>query len=621
MKSKTILLSALILGGFAAPILQQTTADAQTITPEVVQNEKATSGNHTNNQEPRAKQIKLNEKFSLDQLNTDTSIVIPSTNKNVNTKLDDIYVNLDESEIAQLKSTKETNFYVSDLEITTSWGGDLNYSVAANTTQLQYDDNTQTLSLLSNGQKTDHITYEFINGDAYIHYIFEDTKKEIYKNVQKDAWDRDSVIVDTLEDLNKSELLNGHFDAVSIDLENLSEMENPNSPLDIDFDEEPLEKPYDPDTVSPENAEFTVELKKADPSVINFNVYLDGKLFSKKTVTNDLYTEIPKDITEELPAPGTATLNRNKTNSDVSHTYFPQLGVSSMSGKAFHQMIFDLGLDEPIESGFLNRAFYNYTNGKMRVNLPMAGRVQNLSIYYESEDYSDEQDNSSVTAGVVISTNHGDQFVPNITGKKGETVTVKVPQIDGFKPDKDTVTAKVNEDGTITTDEYVTYHSTDDSGSTKPPTNPTPPNPEPIPTPNPDKMNGFVGTMKENVKLYQLDNGKMTVLTNKALSKHTDWKFDQHVKIGNQIYYRVAVNEWVRAQDVYRYQVESGVVETKDKEITNLVSSDAKLVSNRGLAAKTGWQYDRIAYLGNNQEKHYRVATDEFVHVDDVNRK
>lgn len=618
MKTKTILLSAIILGGFTAPIIQQTTASAHTINTEVIQNKNETTGKHTNNQEPRAQQVKLTDKISLDKLNTSTSIVIPSTNKNINTKLDDIYINLNDSEIAKLKSTKETDFTVNDLEITTSWKGILNYSGAASSTQLRYDDKTQTLSLLSDGQKTDHITYNFISGDANIHYIFEDTKQEIYQHVQKNTWDSDGVTVDTLEDLDKDNLLNGHFDAVDIDFENLSEMENPNNPINIYFNDDPLVKTYDPDTVSPENAEFTVELKKADPSVVNLNVYLDGNIFSQKTIKNELYTEIPEDITEELPTPGTATLNRNKTLSSVSHTYFPQLGVTSMSGKAFHQLIFDLGLDEPLESGFLNKALHYYTNGKMKVNLSMAGRVQNLAIYYESKNYSDDQ-NDSVTTGVTISTNLGKQFVPNITGKKGETITVKVPQINGFKPDKDTVTAKVNADGTITTDDFVIYHSTNNSGSTQPPTNPAP-SPLPTPTPNPDKMNGFVGTMKESVKLYQLDNDKFSVLTNKALSKHTDWKFDQHVKIDNQIYYRVAVNEWVRAQDVYRYQVESGVVETKDKEITNLVSSDTKLISNRGLAAHTGWQYDRIAYLGNNQEKHYRVATDEFVHVNDVNK-
>ena len=134
-------------------------------------------------------------------------------------------------------------------------------------------------------------------------------------------------------------------------------------------------------------------------------------------------------------------------------------------------------------------------------------------------------------------------------------------------------------------------------------------------------MNGFVGTMKQYVKLYQLEKGQMKPITNKELGKHSNWKFDQTIKVNGKIYYRVATNEWVDAKTVYRYQVESGIVETKDKEFTNLVSSDAKMISNRGLGAHSSWQYDRIAYLGDNEEKYYRVATDEFIALNDVIRK
>ena len=634
MKKKTILLSAIILGGFAAPVVQQTVVNAQTVQTEVTQNKKDQEGKSSNNQEPRTNKIKLGDKISLDQLNAETSIVVPSTNKDVNTKLDDIFVNLTDEELAELKANKETTFQVNDLEITTNWKGSLSYESVSPDMQLQYDDNTQTLSLLDDSKKVNHITYELINGDANVHYVFKDTGEEIYQKVHKEAFEssEQDFTVKRLESLEKGYLLKGHFDAVSIDLDNLANVADPLRPTDISFEEEPLVKEFDRDKINKDNAEFTVKLEKAKPTTFNLNVYLDGKIFSKQSVTADIFTKIPKQTDEKLPDPATAKLNNNKTYTDMSYSYFPQMGVSTMSGKAFHQTIFDVvnnGIDEPTTEDFFNQALKYYTLD-MRVRFMLAGRKQNIYIYYESDDYSEEEANSTVTSNVHINSNLGLQTVLNVTGKKGETVLVKVPQIEGYKPDKETVKAKINEDGTITTDEKVKYYLIEDdegSGSTKPPVttpepNPNPTsNPNPAPNPNPDKMNGFVGTMKQYVKLYQLEKGQMKLITNKELGKHSNWKFDQTIKVNGKIYYRVATNEWVDAKTVYRYQVESGIVETKDKEFTSLVSSDAKLISNRGLGAHSSWQYDRIAYLGDNEEKYYRVATDEFIAFNDVIQK
>ncbi|WP_225362448.1 hypothetical protein, partial [Secundilactobacillus silagei] len=53
-------------------------------------------------------------------------------------------------------------------------------------------------------------------------------------------------------------------------------------------------------------------------------------------------------------------------------------------------------------------------------------------------------------ANVTIPSNQGNQTVPNVTGKTGEHVTVDVPLLKGYTPDKTTVPATVNPDGTIT---------------------------------------------------------------------------------------------------------------------------------------------------------------------------
>lgn len=76
---------------------------------------------------------------------------------------------------------------------------------------------------------------------------------------------------------------------------------------------------------------------------------------------------------------------------------------------------------------------------------------------------------NSVTADVTIPSNLGDKVVSNVTGKVGDTVTVKVPTVEGYTADKSTVQATVNADGTITTTETVTYQK----NATAEPTVPT----------------------------------------------------------------------------------------------------------------------------------------------------
>ncbi|WP_191987239.1 MucBP domain-containing protein, partial [Secundilactobacillus silagei] len=61
-----------------------------------------------------------------------------------------------------------------------------------------------------------------------------------------------------------------------------------------------------------------------------------------------------------------------------------------------------------------------------------------------------------IKATVTVPSNQGDQTVPDVTGKTGEHVTVDVPPLEGYTPDKTTVPATVNADGTITVDNPTT---------------------------------------------------------------------------------------------------------------------------------------------------------------------
>lgn len=59
---------------------------------------------------------------------------------------------------------------------------------------------------------------------------------------------------------------------------------------------------------------------------------------------------------------------------------------------------------------------------------------------------------NTVTANVNVPSNKGSQLVPNVTGKTGDHVTVTVPNVPGYTPNKTTVPATVNPDGSITVD-------------------------------------------------------------------------------------------------------------------------------------------------------------------------
>lgn len=77
---------------------------------------------------------------------------------------------------------------------------------------------------------------------------------------------------------------------------------------------------------------------------------------------------------------------------------------------------------------------------------------------------------NTVTTNVDVPSNKGPQTVTNVTGKTGDHLTITVPTIPGYTPDKTTVPATVNPDGTITVDGpsaktgdkgYVTYTAND----------------------------------------------------------------------------------------------------------------------------------------------------------------
>lgn len=150
------------------------------------------------------------------------------------------------------------------------------------------------------------------------------------------------------------------------------------------------------------------------------------------SVTINNYTYVPADaklaITSNMP---------NIAQSDINGTPGQVIG--------FYQS----GTDAPTTDGKGNAVSVAYAvpdvqgyhlSSSQFITLASGGE-NNIALNYVGD---------SVKADVTISSNKGSQTVANVSGIVGQTVTVSVPDVPGYTPDKSTVTATVNSDGTIT---------------------------------------------------------------------------------------------------------------------------------------------------------------------------
>lgn len=250
-----------------------------------------------------------------------------------------------------------------------------------------------------------------------------------------------------------------------------------------------------------------------------------------------------------------------------------------------------------------------------RSNNIVKGKIDGFTNISEDAEPSDENVawvtttvSEPVIADVTIKSNQPDQVVKDQIGNIGDTINnITVPTISGYTADKTTISAIVNPDRTITPLEEVVYTKKTSSGSGS--------------SSSSNELGyGYldqtIATYPDNgnVKLYSIEGNSLTPVTNRALAAGTDWFTDQMVTTANGVrYYRVATNEWAKADDVYLYEAINKVL-TVDEQ-TDLINAEQNTVTNRALAANTSWKVDRIAYLGDyrNPVKADRVATDEFV--------
>jgi hypothetical protein len=134
---------------------------------------------------------------------------------------------------------------------------------------------------------------------------------------------------------------------------------------------------------------------------------------------------------------------------------------------------------------------------------------------------------------------------------------------------------------------------------------------------NDQNINLTVATFSDQpaVQVYALNNDQITP-ANRKLMPQTDWLVDRQTTISGQKFYRVATNEWIKASQVYPFVYNQTVVHTTAEK--KLYTAQGNLVANRKLNSDSAWKVNRIAYL--NDEKYFRVATNEFVKAVDLEK-
>lgn len=123
-------------------------------------------------------------------------------------------------------------------------------------------------------------------------------------------------------------------------------------------------------------------------------------------------------------------------------------------------------------------------------------------------------------------------------------------------------------------------------------------------------------TVHPDLKIAKLYDSTGTVVPNHGLVNNHSWYSDKSLTLRDQKYYHVVDDEWVKASDVYLYEEAKKTIRTKDIQITRLVDSHAKVITNRGLSSLFTMNTDKIAQL--NKHQYYQIDSNEFVDVDNV---
>ncbi len=691
-------MSAIVLGGFVVPSIMPTAVQAQPINKpadsKIISKNSLKDKSNSNSGTIH----KLTEPIDLQSLKVGDQVEMPADaeffDKDKNAKIIDLGFGKSEgltaSQISDLKNGKRIRIDGEKITKTSPSGRDIIF-IHDNSDYLRYNNQTKALELEGD---SGILRYRIDGYTLLVHFVKEDTKEEFATEkifVRPNDADSGEFNIPSVDKTNKYPI--GYFDTEDYLI--LDPEDSLNGDDLTYFDTKEKTDYFDPSDFSDKNSERTYYLKKSEKFNGHVNIYLDGKLYDSKNGKYSTFEKYRSNEQNKLPDADLASVDKSKTQLTIDWSYNPESRIFAGGELIYNkfQALIDNNEHVAQNGGIDDSSYLNIINteygGHTYLHPEFAGRKITLDIYYKSKN--------AVTGNVIIKSNLGDQIVRDVYGKKGDTITIDVPQVYGYISDKKTVKAKVTDDGQIITDEFVTYtkvnedsqkvsadveiesnlgkvtvkdveghvgdtvvvavpelpgykankatvkakvnkdgsittdekveytkiSTTDPAPSPAPNPSPSPnpdpePNPDPSPLPAPqfpvpEDFDGFLGTHKKNVPLYSINDG-VAKLGNRSLAAHSDWASDQKINIDGQTYYRVSTNEWCKISDVYRYESTNGVITTQDSgDFTSLVDSNNSAIKHRSLGKSTSWKYDRIAYLGDKEKPHYRVSTNEFI--------
>lgn len=129
------------------------------------------------------------------------------------------------------------------------------------------------------------------------------------------------------------------------------------------------------------------------------------------------------------------------------------------------------------------------------------------------------------------------------------------------------------------------------------------------------------GVVRVNNKTAQVYSNFGNAISGRTLEPNSPWKYFEIKNINGENYYRVGLNEWVKASDVTAKDTTSEVTPFTNNVITKdyvavLYTKDGQAITGRGLNKNSSWK--TANKLVRDGETYYQVATNEWVKADDV---
>ena len=129
------------------------------------------------------------------------------------------------------------------------------------------------------------------------------------------------------------------------------------------------------------------------------------------------------------------------------------------------------------------------------------------------------------------------------------------------------------------------------------------------------------GVVRVNDKTAQVYTSYGNVVSGRTLEPNSPWKYFETKEISGETYYRVGLNEWVKASDVTAKATTNEVTPFTDNVTTKdyvavLYTKDGQAITGRGLNKNSTWKTANKLVRGG--ETYYQVATNEWVKASDV---